>query len=112
MKEINRVLKINGKILISVPFIWFDGEGQPVPECDGGREFASRDFLVRLRYPGFHVEEDEVDVVEHLVAHVGSQESRRVDAGMDPHRLGAREQLRRERRLHEHFPARHGQSAS
>lgn len=26
MKEINRVLKINGKILISVPFIWFDGE--------------------------------------------------------------------------------------
>ena len=26
MKEINRVLKINGKILLSVPFIWFDGE--------------------------------------------------------------------------------------
>ena len=26
MKEINRVLRINGKILISVPFIWFDGE--------------------------------------------------------------------------------------
>lgn len=26
MKEINRILKMNGKVLISVPFIWFDGE--------------------------------------------------------------------------------------
>lgn len=26
MKEINRVLKLNGKVLISVPFIWFDGD--------------------------------------------------------------------------------------
>jgi len=51
--EMNRVLKINGKLLLSVPFIWFDGGGNI------HRRFSEQYTKVKFEQFGFEIEKIE-----------------------------------------------------
>ena len=53
ISEMNRVLKLNGKVLITVPFIWFDGGGNM------HRRFSEQYTKTKFEEYGFEIEKIE-----------------------------------------------------
>jgi len=78
---------------------------QTVTEGDGRGQGAPRHLLVGLLVTALDVEQDQVDVVEHLVAGIGPQEPGGVDARVNAHLLGTGQEPAREGGLHEDLAA-------
>ena len=79
--------------------------GQTIAEIDRRLEVAARDFLVQLGNSGLDVQEHEIDVVEHRLCDISSEEARRIDARVNSEFLRPLQKLRDETRLHHRLAA-------
>ena len=88
------------------------GDGQAISKFDGRGELPSGDLLVDIGQSALHIQEDEVDVIQHVVVALNSEETGGVNAGVDAEFFGCPENTAGELRLEEGLTTGDGDSST